>query len=44
MNSKRPVSLINAVSSTLEIESYLLPRPSKVATVDIETDSVIGAG
>ena len=41
MNPKQPASLINAVSSTLEMESYLLPHPSKVATVDIETDSVI---
>ena len=41
MKQKRPASLIEAVSSTLEMESYLVPRPSKVATVDIETDSVI---
>ena len=25
------------------MQSYLLPRPRKVATVDIETDSVIAA-
>ena len=31
------------MSSTLEMESYLLPRPSKVATVEIETESVIAA-
>ena len=31
------------MSSTLEMESYLLPHPSKVATVDIETESVITA-
>ena len=42
-NVKRPASLIDTVSSTLEMESYLLPRPSKVATVDIETESVIAA-
>ena len=31
------------MSSTLEIESYLLPCPRKVAIVDIEIDSVIAA-
>ena len=36
---KQQVSLIDAVSSTLEMESYLLPCPTKVAIVDIEIDS-----
>ena len=43
VKQKRPASLIDAVSSTLEMESYLLPRPGKIATVDIETESVIAA-
>ena len=43
VKQKRPASLIDAVSSTLEMESYLFPCPSKVATVDIETESVIAA-
>ena len=43
MKQKRPASLTDAVNLTLEMESYLLPHPNKVATVDIETESVIAA-
>ena len=38
VKQKRPATLIDTVSSTLEMESYLLPCPSKVAT-----ESVIAA-
>ena len=35
VKQKRPSKLIEAVSSTLEMEAYLLPRSHKVASVDV---------
>ena len=43
VKQKRPEKLIHAVSTTLEMESYLLPRPHKVATVDIQESPTVAA-
>ena len=43
VKQKRPTNLVEAVGSTLEMESYLLPQPSKVATVDVEQHTAIAA-
>ena len=40
---KRPDKLVDAVSTTLEMESYLLPRPHKVASMDIQENPVVAA-
>lgn len=39
IKQKRPDKLVDAVSTTLEMESYLLPRSHKVASVDLPESS-----
>ena len=46
VRQKRPTTLIEAVSATIEMESYLRPKPSHIAQVEPEqpqTDAVIAA-
>ena len=46
VRQKRPTTLIEAVSATIEMESYLRPKPSHIAQVEPEqpkTDTVIAA-
>lgn len=43
VKQKWPEKLIDAISTTLEMESYLLPRPHKVATVDIQESPTVAA-
>ena len=43
---KRPTTLIEVVSATIEMESYLKPKPSHVAQVELEqshADTAIAA-
>jgi len=46
VRQKRPTTLIEAVCATIEMESYLRPKPSRIAQVEPEqpqTDAVIAA-
>ena len=43
VKQKRPASMVEAVSATLEIESDLLPKPGKVAYVERKEDPVVAA-
>ena len=43
VKQKRPNKLIDAVSSTLEMEAYLLPRSHKVASVDVLENPIVTA-
>ena len=43
VKQKRPVSLVDAVGSTLEMESYLLPQPGQVAQVSVEPEAIMAA-
>ena len=46
VRQKRPTTLIEVVSATIEMESYLKPKPSHVAQVEPEqshTDTAIAA-
>ena len=43
VKQKRPDKLVDAVSTTLEMESYLLPRSHKVASVDMLESQVVAA-
>ena len=43
VKQKRPASLVDAVGSTLEMESYLLPRTGQVAQVGVEPEPIIAA-
>ena len=43
VRQKRPSKLVDAVSTTLEMESYLLPQPSKVASVEVRENPAVAA-
>ena len=43
MKQKWPDKLVDAVSTTLEMESYLVPRSHKVASVDMQESQVVAA-
>ena len=43
VKQKRPNKHIDAVSSTLEMEAYLLPQPHKVALVDVLENPIVTA-
>jgi len=43
VKQKRPASLVDAVGSTLEMGSYLLPQTGQVAQVGVESEPIMAA-